>query len=490
VLGHPANRPVHVPGLDLERVPDPSGPFGGEQRRPRAGKAVEDDVSFPGAVEDRVGDEPNGFDRRVQGERLVALGPKTVHAGIAPHVGSGAPVFAQLDVVHVRGRSHLEDVDELMLRAVEGAHAGVGLHPDAQVFALAVDPPASGEELGAVSPVHADEVERTIGAVGGMAGKGGLEEGCELGLAHLAARHRELGMTRPAKSGDVALDAHVVGRVDEDEARPSLSQQAGIGVFEEGIAAEEAVRADGPEVTRARDDGSVRVKAGRGVGGIGPVLLLAAFDQEIDLGRLESDHGEIEVEVDLGEALQLDREEVFVPACILGESVVGDDVGPDLGLGKVFELEGGNRLEAELLRGADAAVAGDDGAVPIDQDRVREAEGLDRPGDLADLFFAVGAGVSAPRGQRRDRAGLDLQGARCRRRLERVSLCHDETMRVFGKGGEWRKLSRAGPFSHDHFAFAFAFGFTFALVFFFALAFTFTFAFTGGLRASWACRAT
>jgi hypothetical protein len=107
--------------------------------------------------------------------------------------------------------------------------------------------------------------------------------------------------------------------------------------------------------------GSIPVE---GVGGIRLDALRAAADPEIDLGGLEADHLEVEVEVHLGQALQLDREQVLVPAGKLGEPVVGDHVGADLGLGEVLELEGRDRLHPELLCGADAAVAGDDRCRP------------------------------------------------------------------------------------------------------------------------------
>ena len=54
--------------------------------------------------------------------------------GIAPDVGAVAAVSAELDVVDVRRRAGLEDEDELVLGAVERAHAGVGLGPDAEVL--------------------------------------------------------------------------------------------------------------------------------------------------------------------------------------------------------------------------------------------------------------------------------------------------------------------------------------------------------------------
>lgn len=145
------------------------------------------------------------------------------------------------------------------------------------------------------------------------------------------------------------------------------------------------------------------------VGGVRFDALRAAADPEIDLGGLEADHLQVEVEVHLGQALQLDREQVLVPASKLGEAVVGDHEGADLGLGEVLELEGRDRLHPELLRGANSAVAGDDRAACVDQDRVREPEGLDRLSNLADLFFAVRSRVAAAQSERRDQPLLDLK---------------------------------------------------------------------------------
>ena len=61
--------------------------------------------------------------------------------------------------------------------------------------------------------------------------------------------------------------------------------------------------------------------------------------------------------------LQLDGEDLAIPAGLLGELVVGEDVGALLRLGQMLEPDARHGLEAELLRGFDAAVAGDD-AVP------------------------------------------------------------------------------------------------------------------------------
>ena len=61
--------------------------------------------------------------------------------------------------------------------------------------------------------------------------------------------------------------------------------------------------------------------------------LLGFLEKEIDLGGLEARQLDLEVEVDQG--LQLDRQDLPVPAGLLGQSVVGKDVGPLLGLREV-----------------------------------------------------------------------------------------------------------------------------------------------------------
>ena len=82
---------------------------------------------------------------------------------------------------------------------------------------------------------------------------------------------------------------------------------------------------DGPEIARARDRRRLAVDGRDLVGGVGLVALRGVADQEVDLGGLEADHLEVEIEVQLRQALELDGEEVLVPAGELGQPVVGDD---------------------------------------------------------------------------------------------------------------------------------------------------------------------
>ena len=104
-------------------------------------------------------------------------------------------------------------------------------------------------------------------------------------------------------------------------------------------------------------------------------------------GGLETGDGDVDVEFELQEALELDGEQLPVPARVFGKLVVGDDVGADLGGREVREADRRHLLDAEPYRRFDAAVAGDDAAVTIDQHRVGKPKPLDAVRDLADLFF-------------------------------------------------------------------------------------------------------
>ena len=51
----------------------------------------------------------------------------------------------------------------------------------------------------------------------------------------------------------------------------------------------------------------------------------AGVEQRVDLGRLEAEGAEVEAE--LGQVAELERQQLAVPAGLLGEAVVGEDVG-------------------------------------------------------------------------------------------------------------------------------------------------------------------
>ena len=78
----------------------------------------------------------------------------------------------------------------------------------------------------------------------------------------------------------------------------------------------------------------------------------------------------------------------------LGQAIVRQHIGAALGRRQMAELDGWHLGQAELTRGEQPAVAGNDAAVAIDQDRVGKAELADGRGDLGDLRLEVGTRIA------------------------------------------------------------------------------------------------
>jgi hypothetical protein len=85
-----------------------------------------------------------------------------------------------------------------------------------------------------------------------------------------------------------------------------------------------------------------------------------------------------------------------------------------------------NHLYSELLGRAQPPVASDDGAARVSEERIREAERLDRVRNLADLLRRVCSRVSPTRRERIDRALFDME--------------------VVELGATWRRLSGENRF--------------------------------------------
>ena len=121
---------IDVARIELKPSGPPASQLGSDHRRAAAEEGIEDQAIALRAILDGIGDERHRLDGRMHGERFVASCAEAVDAWIGPDVGAVASVLAELEVVDMRCRSDLEDGDEFVLRAVEGAHAGVGLGPD------------------------------------------------------------------------------------------------------------------------------------------------------------------------------------------------------------------------------------------------------------------------------------------------------------------------------------------------------------------------
>src|SRR5204862_6210501 len=115
-------------------------------------------------VEDRVRNHRHRLHRRVQRRQiaLLAASDKGLGPGVLPDIAAVAPEAAELDVVAVTAAAVLEDKDELVLAAIERAHPGIVLDPDAEVFQLAINAAPGRRQLFDMAPIHADEVDRAV----------------------------------------------------------------------------------------------------------------------------------------------------------------------------------------------------------------------------------------------------------------------------------------------------------------------------------------
>ena len=84
--------------------------------------------------------------------------------------------------------------------------------------------------------------------------------------------------------------------------------------------------------------------------------------------------GQRQVECLLLQSLDLDAQHLFIPASILGISVVREDVGLALGISKVIHQHTGHFGEAFLPRSRQTAMTGDHVVVLVDDDGVDEAK--------------------------------------------------------------------------------------------------------------------
>ena len=81
-----------------------------------------------------------------------------------PDIAAVAAELSELDVVAMPLAAMFEDEDELVLAPIKRAHPGIVLDPDAEIFQLAIDAAAGGQQVFGMAPVHADEVQRTVDA--------------------------------------------------------------------------------------------------------------------------------------------------------------------------------------------------------------------------------------------------------------------------------------------------------------------------------------
>ena len=215
--------------------------------------------------------------------------------------------------------------------------------------------------------------------------------------SHRLAR-RPLGPVAP-----IGVVGHPVGRVGDHEGRHHARQQARDVGGAGGVAAQQPVRAQAPQVARSRYRNRrplrhlVRVgQAGRRGRGQQPVQLAVVKA------------GEREVEAVVAQLVQLQRQQLVVPLRPRRRAVGQQAERLDLRRRQVVGQHHRDRGQAQPLRRLEPQMAVDHRAVRAGHDRDAEAELADRPAHPLDRVIVL-ARIARVGDQPRDRPVLDHQ---------------------------------------------------------------------------------
>jgi len=98
----------------------------------------------------------------------------------------------------------------------------------------------------------------------------------------------------------------------------------------------------------------------------------------------EREASEFDFEIEVDQALQLDREHFAIPSGVERQLVVCDDISAPFGFGEMGQTKCWNSFQPKQLGGGEASMPGNDLA-SSHKDRIVEAEACDRSCDLFDL---------------------------------------------------------------------------------------------------------
>src|SRR5690606_15234624 len=126
---------------------------------------------------------------------------------------------------------------------------------------------------------------------------------------------------------------------------------------------------------------------------IGLLRFDGAVEDYVDLGGVPAEDFDRYI-VEFVDGREFDREHLLVPDRELGEAVVGEAVGADLGRAPVMRDKNGDPLHSEPPRGGDTRLASDDRAGLVNKHRHRKSELSDRSCEAHELPLRMFAGIA------------------------------------------------------------------------------------------------
>ena len=104
-----------------------------------------------------------------------------------------------------------------------------------------------------------------------------------------------------------------------------------------------------PKVAEPADGRRRSVDVGDFVCFVASTVEIELLNQDVNIWRVEAGDRGIELEVEVSEILQLKGQKLAVPACVLGQFVVCNDIGALLGVGHAIKADRRHLCDAECL---------------------------------------------------------------------------------------------------------------------------------------------
>ena len=201
-------------------------------------------------------------------------------------------------------------------------------------------------------PIHANEVYRAITRDASASAEGFGKKSPERSIRHLSRSHSELAM--PPFRVRVTVDPDVVGRIQEGRIdRSIVANDRTKEVEVTAIAATNAMLATNPDIA----------ETGAGLGWNGGnrfvVRISLRGQQHIDLAGRKPRDRKIETDLEVGEFLKLQLQELHIPACVERNLIVGQTQRPCLCLVEMRQGDGRRQVEANRLGREQPAMPGD-----------------------------------------------------------------------------------------------------------------------------------
>ena len=252
---------------------------------------------------------------------------ETVRAAIGPDVAAMAAMLAQLDVVAMRLRAVPEHQHEFVLGVVEAAHATVGLVPDAQVQEITdAALPAAMISARWRQSMHTKAIAPGLqtSAISVIDCTRKPVNSLSLISPDAIANSRCCVLPRPQTWPPTGT--LYGGSVKHTRCLLALYQGC-VVVAGKRVATEQSVIAQQIEIAGMRDRRSYRLLRRELFAVVRVILTIwrEFADNQINLRYLEASDSDVEIKLD--ERLKFDRQDLLVPASLLGKPVVGNDIG-------------------------------------------------------------------------------------------------------------------------------------------------------------------